>query len=59
MNEVCFIVGFNNPSYFARCFQKQFGILPKDSLSGKYTFSSILTAMRKNTHYNEKKLSLQ
>ncbi|RKJ74126.1 helix-turn-helix domain-containing protein [Bacteroides ovatus] len=30
INEVCFIVGFNNPSYFARCFQKQFGILPKD-----------------------------
>ncbi|HJD74746.1 MAG TPA: response regulator [Bacteroides reticulotermitis] len=30
INEVCYIVGFNNPSYFARCFQKQFGILPKD-----------------------------
>ena len=30
INEVCFIVGFNNPSYFAHCFQKQFGILPKD-----------------------------
>lgn len=30
INEVCYIVGFNNPSYFARCFQKQFGILPKE-----------------------------
>lgn len=30
INEVCYIVGFNNPSYFAHCFQKQFGILPKD-----------------------------
>ena len=34
INEVCYIVGFNNPSYFARCFQKQFGILPKDYVKG-------------------------
>ncbi len=32
INEVCYIVGFCNPSYFANCFQKQFGILPKDFL---------------------------
>lgn len=30
VNEVCYTVGFNTPSYFAKCFQKQFGILPKD-----------------------------
>ncbi|MCH7409434.1 response regulator [Belliella sp. DSM 111904] len=28
--EVCVKVGFNSPSYFAKCFQKQFGELPKD-----------------------------
>lgn len=30
VNEVCYMVGFNTPSYFSKCFQKQFGILPKD-----------------------------
>ncbi|MDH6312114.1 ligand-binding sensor domain-containing protein/signal transduction histidine kinase/DNA-binding response OmpR family regulator [Parabacteroides sp. PFB2-10] len=30
INEVCYQVGFNNPSYFSKCFQKQFGMLPKD-----------------------------
>lgn len=30
INEVCYSVGFNSPSYFAKCFQKQFGVLPKD-----------------------------
>lgn len=30
INEICYKVGFNNPSYFAKCFQKQFGMLPKD-----------------------------
>ena len=30
INEICYMVGFNTPSYFAKCFQKQFGVLPKD-----------------------------
>lgn len=33
INEICYQVGFNNPSYFSKCFQKQFGILPKDFIN--------------------------
>ncbi len=31
--EVCFMVGFNTPSYFSKCFHAQFGIMPKDFLT--------------------------
>ena len=30
INEVCFLVGFNSPSYFSKCFFEHFGKLPKD-----------------------------
>lgn len=30
INEICYMVGFNSSSYFSKCFQKQFGVLPKD-----------------------------
>jgi len=33
INEICYLVGFDNPSYFAKCFHKQFGILPKDFMN--------------------------
>lgn len=30
VSEVCYAVGFSNPSYFSKCFQKQFGIKPTE-----------------------------
>lgn len=36
INEICYLVGFNNPSYFSKCFQKQFGVSPKDFMSTKH-----------------------
>lgn len=32
ISEVCYLVGFSSPSYFSKCFMKQFGVLPKDFL---------------------------
>jgi signal transduction histidine kinase/ligand-binding sensor domain-containing protein/DNA-binding response OmpR family regulator len=30
INEIAYLVGFSNPSYFSKCFQKQFGMTPKE-----------------------------
>lgn len=30
ISDVCYRVGFSSPSYFSKCFKKQFGVLPKD-----------------------------
>lgn len=35
INEICYMVGFNNPSYFSKCFQKQFGMKPGEFINGK------------------------
>ena len=32
ISEISYMVGFNNPSYFAKCFQKQFGMKPGEFL---------------------------
>lgn len=33
VNEVCYLVGFNSPSYFAKCFYNQFDMLPTDFIN--------------------------
>lgn len=33
VNEICFLTGFSSTSYFAKSFQKQFGVLPKEFMN--------------------------
>ncbi len=33
VSEVCYMVGFSSPGYFSKCFQKQFGLTPKEYIA--------------------------
>jgi len=33
VNEVCYMVGFSNPSYFSKCFKRQFDVTPAEFAS--------------------------
>ena len=33
--NICYEVGFSTPSYFTKCFYKQFGLLPKEFMTGE------------------------
>ena len=33
INEICWMVGFNTPSYFSKCFNQEFGINPTEFIS--------------------------
>lgn len=39
--EVCYMVGFKHPSYFAKCFQTQFGVKPSQYQSDDETLGKI------------------
>jgi YesN/AraC family two-component response regulator len=30
VSEVCYAIGFNSPSYFAKCFKREYGVLPAE-----------------------------
>ena len=35
ISEISHMVGFSSPSYFAKCFQKQFGVKPMDFVAAE------------------------
>ncbi len=37
VSEVCYMVGFSSPGYFTKCFQKQFGLSPRDYITNHTT----------------------
>lgn len=39
ISEIAYQVGYNNPSYFAKCFQKRFGILPSSYILQELRFA--------------------
>ena len=35
ISQIMYEVGFSNHSYFAKCFQEEFGVLPKEYAAGR------------------------
>lgn len=59
VNEVCYMVGFSSPSYFAKCFQKQYGCTPakfkdlEDQASNQHSDTDASAADEKEDHAKE------
>jgi ligand-binding sensor domain-containing protein/signal transduction histidine kinase/AraC-like DNA-binding protein len=46
INDICYSVGFNTPSYFAKCFKKYYGVLPSE-------YTQEHTSGPKETNYSD------
>lgn len=46
VGEICYMVGFGNPSYFAKMFNRQFGVTPKE-------FEQQMTKLRRKANSQE------
>lgn len=49
INEICYLVGFNNHSYFTKCFVDYFGLLPKNILQKERKRSSVMRKKKQET----------
>ena len=53
VSEICYMVGFASPAYFAKCFQKQFGVLPSE-----YIVSDVVNeTMQDNSNADDESVS--
>lgn len=48
ISEISYMIGFSNPSYFSRCFQKQFGVKPSEFIAPQQKTEEDTTNVNQN-----------